>query len=119
MAELLWALGALAVGLGAGFAAGRRRPVAAQVETRAADNHLTSVTRLAGSLAPVWSAQIDSSRVQMETAIGQITEQFAGIVENLDTVLASSTGALDDGQGGAFDRSRARLGDVVGTLDEA
>ncbi|MFC7274361.1 methyl-accepting chemotaxis protein [Paractinoplanes rhizophilus] len=119
MAELLWALGALAVGLGAGFAIGRRKPVAAPVEARPADNHLTSVTRLAGSLAPVWSAQIDSSRTQMESAIGQITERFAGIVENLDTVLSSSTGALDDGQGGTFDRSRARLGDVVGTLDDA
>ncbi|MFI5894281.1 methyl-accepting chemotaxis protein [Actinoplanes sp. NPDC051513] len=119
MAELLWALGALAVGLGAGFAAGRRRPAVAPAEARAADTHIASVTRLAGSLAPVWSAQIDSSRSQMETAIGQITEQFAGIVENLDTVLASSSGALEDGQGGTFDRSRARLGDVVGTLDEA
>jgi methyl-accepting chemotaxis protein len=119
MAELLWALCALAVGLGAGFVAGRRKPATAQAEARAADNHLASVTRLAESLAPVWSAQIDSSRTQMETAIGQITEQFAGIVENLDTVLASSTGALEDGQGGTFDRSRARLGEVVGTLDEA
>jgi methyl-accepting chemotaxis protein len=119
MAELVWAVLALAVGLGIGFVLGRRRPAVAPAEARAADAHLASVTRLAGEIVPVWSAQIDSSRTQMETAINELTEQFAGIVENLDTVLTSSTGALEDGHGGTFDRSRARLGEVVGTLDEA
>jgi len=55
----------------------------------------------------------------MESAVSRLTEQFAGIVENLDTVLASSAGALEDGHGGTFDRSRSRLGEVVGTLDDA
>ena len=109
----------LAVGTGIGFAVGRRRPAVATVESRRNDAHIDGVTRLAGSLVPVWSAQIDTSRTQMETAIGQLTEQFAGIVENLDTVLSSTGGGLDDGHGGTFDRSRQRLGDVVGTLDEA
>ncbi|GIE85698.1 methyl-accepting chemotaxis protein [Actinoplanes regularis] len=119
MAELLWMLVILAVGLGAGFAAGRKRPGVAPAEERVADTHITGVERLAESLAPIWSAQIDSSRSQMETAISQLTEQFAGIVENLDAVLASSAGALEEGQGGTFDRSRSRLGEVVGTLDDA
>jgi methyl-accepting chemotaxis protein len=120
MAELLWALPALAVGLGAGYRLGlRRRAPAGPSAAPATDAHLDSVNRLAGSLAPVWSAQIESSRDQMEHAIGVLTTQFAGIVENLDTVLASSTGAFDDGQGSTFERSRVRLGTVVDTLDEA
>jgi methyl-accepting chemotaxis protein len=119
MAELLWALGALAVGLGAGFAAGRRRTTVAPAEVPVADTHINSVTRLAESLAPVWTAQIDTSRSQMDTAVSQLTGQFAAIVENLDAVLASSAGALEEGHGGTFDRSRSRLGEVVGTLDEA
>src|SRR4051812_24230564 len=102
MAELLWALGALAVGLGAGFAAGRRRTTVAPAEVPVADTHINSVTRLAESLAPVWTAQIDTSRSQMDTAVSQLTGQFAAIVENLDAVLASSAGALEEGHGGTF-----------------
>ncbi|MDR7275845.1 methyl-accepting chemotaxis protein [Catenuloplanes atrovinosus] len=119
MAEMLWVLLGLAVGGGAGYGLGRRRSTAPPPAATRDDPHLRSVSRLAGTLAPVWSAQLTSSRSQMETAVGTLTERFAEIVENLDTVLESSTGALDDGQGGTFDRSRERLGGVVGTLDEA
>ncbi|WP_051797108.1 methyl-accepting chemotaxis protein [Catenuloplanes japonicus] len=120
MAELLWILLGLAVGGGAGFSLGRRRTAGGPAPGPAAgDPHLHSVSRLTGSLAPVWSAQIVSSRTQMETAVGTLTERFGEIVENLDTVLASSAGALDEGGAGTFDRSRERLGGVVGTLDDA
>ncbi|WP_433824367.1 methyl-accepting chemotaxis protein [Actinoplanes sp. CA-015351] len=118
MAELLIAVIALVVGAGAGYQ-WRARKGAGAAPAPAADPAQESLTSFAGAVAPVWSAQIDSSRSQMEDAISQLTEKFAGIVEHLDTVLTSSSGALDDGQGGAFDRSRQRLGDVVGTLDEA
>ncbi|MDQ0371465.1 methyl-accepting chemotaxis protein [Catenuloplanes indicus] len=119
MAEMLWVLLGVAVGGAAGFGLGRRRGPTTLAPSRAEDPHLHSISRLAGSLAPVWSAQITSSRTQMETAVGTLTERFAEIVENLDTVLESSTGVLDEGQGGTFDRSRERLGGVVGTLDDA
>ncbi|KUL41406.1 methyl-accepting chemotaxis protein [Actinoplanes awajinensis] len=120
MADVLIAAVALAVGAGVGWALRGRRinhgPAAAGVPP---DGGGQDLTRFAGSVAPVWSAQIDSSRTQMESAVSQLTETFAGIVEHLDTVLTSSSGVLDEGQGGAFDRSRERLGIVVGTLDDA
>jgi methyl-accepting chemotaxis protein len=120
MANVVIATVALAVGVGAGYALRGRRPrTASAAAVPATQEQAQDLTRFAGTLAPVWSAQIDSSRSQMENAVGQLTETFAGIVENLDTVLTSSTGVLDDSEGGAFDRSRERLGSVVGTLDSA
>jgi methyl-accepting chemotaxis protein len=121
MAEVLAIVVALLAGAAAGYGfAGwraRRRSPAATVVRAADQRPAAGMAGFAGAVAPVWSAQIDSSRGQMETAIGQLTEKFAGIVDNLDTVLASSSGALHDGHGGAFDRSRQRLGEVVGTLN--
>ncbi|BCY10194.1 methyl-accepting chemotaxis protein [Actinoplanes sp. L3-i22] len=120
MANVVIAAVALAVGVGVGYALRSRqdpaRPTGALLPP---DGQAQDLTRFAGAMTPVWSAQIDSSRTQMETAVGQLTETFAGIVENLDTVLTSSSGVLDDGQGGVFARSRERLGEVVGTLDSA
>ncbi|WP_328472494.1 methyl-accepting chemotaxis protein [Actinoplanes sp. NBC_00393] len=121
MAETLIAVISLAVGAAAGYwLRGRTdRPGPATLPAAAPDRYANDVSQFAGAVAPVWSAQIDSSRNQMENAVGQLTEKFAGIVENLDSVLTSSTGVLDESSGGAFDRSRERLGGVVGTLDDA
>ncbi|GAA2879127.1 methyl-accepting chemotaxis protein [Actinoplanes cyaneus] len=120
MAEVLIAAVALAVGAGAGYLLRGRRDTARPGTAAVPPPEVQSqdLARFAGAVTPVWSAQIDSSRTQMETAVGQLTETFAGIVENLDTVL-SSTGVLGEGPGGVFDRSRERLGEVVGTLDSA
>lgn len=120
MVETLVAVIALAAGFGAGYVARARRPGGrTNTEPPPPDRYAESVTEFADAVAPVWSAQIDSSRTQMETAVGQLTDTFGGIVEHLDSVLTSSSEALHDGQGGAFDRSRQRLGDVVDTLDQA
>ncbi|MFG1606846.1 methyl-accepting chemotaxis protein [Actinoplanes sp. NPDC049265] len=118
MVEAIVAVVALVAGYGIGRWHGRRKvpPAAAPA---AATGDLAGVAEFAGAVAPVWSAQVTSSRSQMETAIGRLTEKFAGIVDNLDTVLASSAGTVHDGNTGAFDRSRARLGEVVGTLNSA
>jgi methyl-accepting chemotaxis protein len=119
MAEPLWILLGLALGAGTGYLFGYRRHRPGAAPSAPADPHVAAVHRLTEALAPVWSAQIESGRTQMEQAIGVLTEQFATIVENLDTVLSSSAGALGDRQGGTFDHSRDRLGAVVGTLDRA
>ena len=120
MVKLLIAVVALAAGFGGGYLVrGRRARAGEPAPPIRPDRYAESVTDFADAVAPVWSAQIDSTRNQMETAVGHLTETFAGIVDNLDSVLTSSSEVLDEGQGGAFDRSRERLGDVVGTLDEA
>jgi methyl-accepting chemotaxis protein len=121
MVEMIVAVVALAVGLGGGYLIWGRSPSTRETPSPAGrpDRYAESVTEFADAVAPVWSSQIDSSRNQMENAVERLTDTFAGIVENLDSVLTSSSSALDPGSGGAFDRSRERLGDVVGTLDQA
>ncbi|MFI5495767.1 methyl-accepting chemotaxis protein [Actinoplanes sp. NPDC051859] len=127
MVEVIGIVVALLVGGAGGYLLarwrlGRAAAPTVEVRTRAAPvagDPMSGMTEFAQQVAPVWSAQIDSSRGQMESAIGQVTEKFAGIVDNLDAVLASSSGAMHDQHGSAFDRSQHRLGEVVGTLDTA
>jgi methyl-accepting chemotaxis protein len=77
------------------------------------------VVDLARAVAPVWSAQLEACRAHMETAVGDVTAQFSGIVTSLDEVLSSSTSVLDETNGRLFERGRQRLGEVVAALDEA
>ncbi|WP_433206235.1 methyl-accepting chemotaxis protein [Dactylosporangium sp. CS-047395] len=121
MAEVLYAIVALLIGLALGFAAGRRRAVAPEPQVERPDAFRRGVGAFADEVAPVWSAQIESSRAQMESGISAVTQQFSQIVDNVDAVLASSADALGPQAGGAgtFDRGRERLGGVVHTLDSA
>ncbi|GAA0939836.1 methyl-accepting chemotaxis protein [Virgisporangium aurantiacum] len=119
MVETVLILIALAVGGAGGFAFGRRRAVPSIVDTPASPvrTYARSVADFAAGVAPVWTAQLESCRSQMETAVGDVTNQFGGIVDDLDSVLASSTAAVGGDQGHAFDRGRDRLTGVVSTLD--
>lgn len=125
MAELVRLLLALAVGGAAGawavHARGLARGAADAASAPAADvqAYVRSVAEFADAVAPVWSAQIDSSRTQMEQAVNGLAEQFAGIVENLDDVLQASDSAVDGEASSLFDSSRRRLDQVVNTLDQA
>jgi methyl-accepting chemotaxis protein len=120
MVELLIAVVALAAGAGGGYWwRGRAATAAGAGAQPAADRRDGEIRDFAGAVAPVWTAQIDSSRNQMETAVSELTHTFAGIVDHLDAVLTSTSGVFDEAQGSAFDRSRDRLGEVVGTLDSA
>ena len=72
---------------------------------------------------PVWSGHLQSSRTQLETAVGSLTNQFAGIVGNLDRSVAASPvkSAGDHDEAGAdlvrvFSRSEEDLGQVLGSL---
>jgi methyl-accepting chemotaxis protein len=122
MAETLMILLALAAGGAGGYALGRRGrrggPSSSTVEAATpVAAYAQSVAEFAGAVAPVWTAQIESCRSQMETAISDVSNQFGGIVDDLDSVLASSTAAVGGDQGHAFDRGRDRLNGVVTTLD--
>jgi methyl-accepting chemotaxis protein len=121
MAEATYVIVALLVGLAVGFALGRRRPPAEPPPSVAPDEFRRAVGTFAEAVAPVWSAQVESSRAQMDAGISAVTTQFSQIVTNVDAVLASSAGALgpQGGGGGSFDRGRERLGSVVDTLDNA
>ncbi|GAA2328794.1 methyl-accepting chemotaxis protein [Dactylosporangium salmoneum] len=123
MLELLLVLLALAVGAAAGAWFGRRSARGTTDEAtvrRDAIRFQDSVGDLASTITPVWANQIASSRSQMEDAVGAVTAEFGQIVENLDAVLASSSAALEDSRGGgALERGRHRLDNVVSTLDDA
>ncbi|GAA2596608.1 methyl-accepting chemotaxis protein [Dactylosporangium fulvum] len=121
MAEVLYVVVSLLAGLAGGLALGRRRARGGPSPAAPAPHdYRRGVDEFAGAVAPVWSAQIESSRAQMESAIGAVTQQFSQIVDNLDSVLASSTTALDQhGGAGSFQQGRERLGNVVSTLDNA
>ena len=81
------------------------------------DRH--SLNAFGQDVTPVWSAHVESSRNQMEVAVGELVEKFAGIVGLLESALSSSQFAMADGHGQVFDTSRARLGEVVSALDSA
>jgi methyl-accepting chemotaxis protein len=122
MAEILILLLGIAVGLGCGYPLASRRARRAPsrpaaVPSAEIDAYVGGLVEFTDAVVPVWSAQLNSSRSQMETAVTGVAARFAGIVDNLDAVLASSAAVLDGGHGGAFERGRQRLGDVVGTLD--
>jgi methyl-accepting chemotaxis protein len=97
-----------------------RRALGPQSEAEAGvQAYLHSLNAFGQDVTPVWSAHVESSRNQMEAAVGELVEKFAGIVGLLETALSSSQFAMADGHGQVFDTSRARLGEVVSALDSA
>ncbi|WP_330165383.1 methyl-accepting chemotaxis protein [Methylomonas sp. LL1] len=105
----------------------RNRPAAAmEPQTQAIDQARFSIERyLTGfhdfgrRIIPVWSAQVESSRLQSETAVSGLTQRFLGIVANLDRLLQESRAVLSKADGSAFETSRIRLDEVVVSLDQA
>ena len=83
------------------------------------ERYLSSLDHLGQQITPAWSAHVESSRKQMETAINGLTDRFDGIVNNLDRLLKESQAALAKGDGGVFQSSRDRLAKVVVNLDVA
>jgi methyl-accepting chemotaxis protein len=80
---------------------------------------LSGFDNFSRQVTPVWSAQIESSRTQMDTAIAGLTQRFDGIVSSLDSLLDESHAALAKGDSAVFETSRDRLGEVVASLDHA
>jgi methyl-accepting chemotaxis protein len=77
---------------------------------------------------PVWAGHLQSSKGQLETAVGSLTKRFAGIVENLDRSVTAAGGAGGHpGDRGAaavslvnvFSRSEKDLGQVIASLSSS
>jgi len=124
MTLLAPALAAASAG-GLGYLAGARRRGAAGAPRRpaagegAVEDYLASLDAFAATVTPVWSAQLESTRLQMQTAITELVTKFAGIVQLLDTVLRSTDHGVAGGSSDVFEASSSRLGAVVTSLDEA
>ncbi len=80
---------------------------------------MASLDDFSENVTPVWSAHIQSSMTQMESAVSALVSKFATIVALLETALGSSRQKMGDGSGEIFDSSRIRLGEVVSALDGA
>jgi methyl-accepting chemotaxis protein len=79
--------------------------------------YLHSLDVFAETVTPVWAAHVESSRQQMENAVGQLVSTFAEIVTLIDRVLGSSGVTASNQHTEVFETSRTRLSRVVGTLD--
>ncbi len=83
-----------------------------------------SLHALNGEILPVWQRQIELSRSQMEEAVTELTQQFAGIVQKLEGAVAASesaAGELDGGSGtiSVFANCESQLSQVVASLKAA
>jgi methyl-accepting chemotaxis protein len=112
-------LAATGVGLGLRLAATH------QALLQSITHYLAGQQAFGAQVAPVWSAHIESSREQMESAIAELSERFAGIVDKLDDAVHSSsleTDSMDDSDKGlvaVFARSEQELGAVIATQKSA
>ncbi|MFI7587471.1 methyl-accepting chemotaxis protein [Spongisporangium articulatum] len=109
---------ALAAGAVGGFLLGRRRPVEVAATGPDVDGFVTSLVELGETLPPVWARQVDSSRRQMEDAVGELTATFGQIVILLDEAVNTSRGAIAAGDVDVFASARGRLAEVVEALEE-
>jgi methyl-accepting chemotaxis protein len=81
---------------------------------------VASTEQFGREVLPVWSAHLESSRSQMEVAVGSLTQRFAGIVDRLDqTLKASMQGGGKEGVAGVFERSDLELRSVLDSLRAA
>ena len=86
---------------------------------------LVNHERFGAELAPVWTAQIETSRSQMEHAVSALAQRFSGIVDKLDRavqVSGATTRSIDDGDQGllaVFAKSDTRLSRLIADLDDA
>lgn len=115
---------AAALGIAGLFAS--RQMAAAQTEfQQSIEAYLAGRRQFGGQVAPVWSAHIETSRSQMESAVSSLTARFSGIVGKLDhAVMASSaaTQSIEDRGSGlvaVFAASEKELGSVVTSLESA
>lgn len=124
-ATTMWAWPAGALLLIAGVAMDRSantRRAAMQAEIAA---HVAACADLGRDLVPVWRGQVESSRLQMETAISSLSVRFAGIVDKLDSAMKASDlagGAAPGGEAGVgevLQRSGSELNTVLDTLRQA
>jgi len=118
--------GIVATGLlAAGVLVDRRHAALKRSLKRATTDYLVAAEGVGKDVLPVWSGHIETSRVQMETAIASLSERFAGIVNKLDQAMrasdmaGSSMQGQDQGLVAVFSNSSRELNAVLDSLREA
>lgn len=120
----VWAWLAAAALLVAGTWLDRHHAAREQQARRDTALYLQGSVDLGNRLMPVWSGHIETSRLQMETAISSLSARFAGIVDRLDAAMKASdsaAGAEHDSGGMAamFASSQQELQSVLASLRQA
>jgi methyl-accepting chemotaxis protein len=108
----------------AGWLLDRRHAESRREAQRATAHYLEGNAGLGQMLLPVWSGHIETSRLQMETAISTLSERFGGIVDRLDAAMkasdmAAGSEAGDQGVAATFATSHRELQGVLASLRHA
>ncbi len=93
------------------------RRMAARHQVTAA--YVTATDHLGRDVLPVWSAHIENSRRQMESAVDALAQRFGAIVARLDQTLQATNEQGDRGLAGVFEESSAQLRGVLESLTAA
>jgi methyl-accepting chemotaxis protein len=105
--------------LGTGAALDARRTRREAAGTARTGAYVAATASLGQDVLPVWSAHIENSRLQMETAVDALTQRFAAIVDRLDQALRASGQEGGQGVATAFEHSSAELHGVLASLRAA
>ena len=89
------------------------------IDFQTVKQYVESIDDFAKRITPAWAAHIENCRQEMEYAVGELTQRFAGITANLDTTLNSSSSALNYTHNDVFQTSNSGLQQVVGSLEVA
>lgn len=94
-----------------------RKRIAGQVKTdQATTEYVACTDQLGRDLLPVWSAHIESSRLQMDEAIAALTVRFGAIVARLEQALKASDHGGDQGLAGVFEQGNRELHGILDSL---
>ena len=83
------------------------------------DHYLAGQEQFSAEVVTVWTAHIESSREQMDSAVAALSDRFSGIVDKLDEAVHTSsleTDSIEDSGTGlvsVFARSENELGAVL------
>ena len=81
--------------------------------------YLDSLVDFGHRVPPVWASQVETSRVQMETSIIDLTTRFGSMVEKLENSIFIARDLTEGDDKGAFDNSQAHLNQVIAELSAA
>jgi methyl-accepting chemotaxis protein len=80
---------------------------------------VSATDHIGQEVLPVWSAHIENSRRQMESAVAALAERFGAIVDRLDQTLRATDDPGNGGLAGVFEESSAQLREVLESLTAA
>ncbi|MCQ8126919.1 methyl-accepting chemotaxis protein [Methylomonas rivi] len=87
------------------------------IDANAVKQYVKSIDDFSRLITPAWAAHIENSRQEMERAIGELAQRFAGITVSLNATLNASGSPLGNANGEIFLTSNQRLRQVVGSLE--